>query len=77
MTPERFKNKIELLVKYRTEKTELKIDMNKLMDEMMEDRDVTNNISRNYLLKILINKLDILNNKIKILESDIIYYDTN
>jgi len=77
MTPERFKNKIELLVKYRTEKTELKIDMNKLMDEMMEDRDVTNNISRNYLLKILIDKLDILNNKIKILESDIIYYDTN
>jgi hypothetical protein len=71
---EEFKNRVELLYNLKKERVLLKRDMNILMDDIMTDTNVLNNMSRNHLLKVLINKLDILNNKIKIIESNFICY---
>jgi len=73
MSNKEFMNRLENLSKLKKERTALKIEMNKLMDEMVEDRNTLNNISRNNVLKIQIQKLDILNDKIKNIESYIIY----
>ena len=69
---EEFKNRVELLYNLKKERVLLKRDMNILMDDIMTDKNVLFNMSRNYLLKVLINKLDNLNNKIKIIESNFI-----
>ncbi len=72
-----FNNRIEQikqLYNLKKERITLKRDMNILMDDIMTDKNVLNNMSRNHLLKILINKLDNLNNKIKIIESNNICY---
>ena len=71
---EEFKNRVELLYNLKKERLLLKRDMNILMDDIMTDKNVLNNMSRNHLLKVLINKLDNLNNKIKIIESNFICY---
>jgi|688.fasta_scaffold80611_2 hypothetical protein len=73
MSNKEFTNRLENLSKLKKERIALKIEMNKLMDEMVEDRNTLNNISRNNVLKIQIQKLDILNDKIKNIESYIIY----
>ena len=73
MSNNEFTNRIENLLKLKKERISLKIEMNKLMDEMVEDMDTLNNISRNNLLKMQIQKLDKLNSKIKNIESYIIH----
>jgi hypothetical protein len=73
MSNKEFTNRLENLSKLKKKRIALKIEMNKLMDEMVEDRNTLNNISRNNVLKIQIQKLDILNDKIKNIESYIIY----
>ncbi len=65
MSNKEFTNRLENLLKLKKERTALKIEMNKLMDEMVEDKNTVNNICRNNVLKIQIQKLDILNDKIK------------
>ena len=71
---EEFKNRVELLYNLKKERILLKRDMNILMDDMVSDRNALNNLSRNHLLKVLINKLDNLDNKIKNIESNFICY---
>ena len=54
------------------ERLTIKIEMNILMDDMVDDRNTINNISRNHLLKVWIKKLDTLNYKIEILKTNLI-----
>ena len=70
---EEFKNRIEKLYNLKKEKILLKNDMNKLMDDMVNGNAFFN-MNRSHLLSILIDKMDNLNNQIKIIESNFICY---
>ena len=64
---------INRIVRLKKERVLLKIEISNLMDDILEDSDTLNNISRNNLLKMQIQKLDKLNAKIKNIESYIIH----
>ena len=66
---EEFKNRIEKLYKLKKERILLKNDMNRLLDDMVNGNAFFN-MSRNHLLNVLINKIDNLNKKIKIIQSN-------
>ena len=64
---------INRIVKLKKERILLKIEISNLMDDILEDSDTLNNMSRNNLLKIQLQKLEKLNDKIKNIESYNIY----
>jgi hypothetical protein len=56
---------INRIVKLKKERILLKIEISNLMDDILEDSDTLNSMSRNNLLKIQLQKLEKLNDKIK------------
>ena len=64
---------INRIVRLKKERVLLKIEISNLMDDILEDSDTLNNMSRNNLLKIQLQKLEKLNDKIKNIESYNIY----